>query len=65
VLEVPSQLVTYNIPSVLVTKDSGTRTSHFVCFIYHLVNSDYELESARVIPILPETRTQVVSNCIH
>jgi hypothetical protein len=42
VLEVPSQLVTYKIPSVLVMKDSGTRTSHLVCFINHLVNSNYK-----------------------
>jgi hypothetical protein len=51
-LDVPSQLVTYKIPSVSETKGRETRTFHFVCFIYHLVNSDCELELVWVILIL-------------
>src|SRR6267154_2508368 len=45
-LDVPSQLVTYKIPLVSATKGRETRTFHFVCFIYHLMNSDYEPELA-------------------
>jgi hypothetical protein len=63
VLNVLLQPVTYRIPSVSATEEGGEQqTFHLVDFVKCLVKSDNALKSVRVIPVLRETHTRILSD---
>ena len=60
------QLVAYKMLSVTATNSGGNQqTLRLVYFIYYLMESYYDLMSARVLPVLRGIQTQISSNAIR